>query len=231
MGRSATVTIVATSVAKNATQMVVSLTSPDPLVVGARINIQAILTDLNNTPLPNKAITWRVYRPDGAQFNAGTSITDINGVIEGVVGVSDQAGTWMLTGEFVGDFDYESSGNTTTIVIASTPPTTYSLTISSTPSGVSFTLDATSHTTPYTETLVEGSHTITMPQTVTIDSTTYTFKQWEDGSTSLTRTINLTSDLSITATYEAGAPPLNPLLILGLVVGVVAVTAVVTYYT
>jgi hypothetical protein len=70
---------------------------------------------------------------------------------------------------------------------------------------VSFTINGASKTTPYTEVLQEGTYTVSMPSTVE----GYRFKSWEDGSTDPTRTVNLTSDLAIFATYEAVAPPVG----------------------
>jgi hypothetical protein len=58
------------------------------------------------------------------------------------------------------------------------------------------------YVTPWTGELEEGTYKITMPQQVQVGSDIYNFKQWEDGSTNPTRTINLTSDMTITATYE-----------------------------
>jgi len=64
--------------------------------------------------------------------------------------------------------------------------------------------------TPYTATLPIGQHTITMPQSVTQGGVIYTFIRWEDGSTNPVRTIDLTADTIVTATYaEATPPPTN----------------------
>jgi hypothetical protein len=60
--------------------------------------------------------------------------------------------------------------------------------------------------TPWTGTLDEGTYKITMPQQVQVGSDIYNFKQWEDGSTNPVRTISLTSDMTVTATYELQVP-------------------------
>jgi len=60
----------------------------------------------------------------------------------------------------------------------------------------------------------------------------YTFSHWEDGSTNPTRTIGITTDTSITATYElAPIPPPSPLpsWVWALVVAI-PVIGVVAYY-
>lgn len=60
-----------------------------------------------------------------------------------------------------------------------------------------------------------------MPSTVEIDGMTYYFLQWEDGFLFPTRTIDLTDDLTLAATYElrdgngnGNGDDLTPLLIL-----------------
>ena len=88
------------------------------------------------------------------------------------------------------------------------PPPTYTLLVNSSPiTEVPVTIDGASHTTPYSAALTEGSHTITVPPTVTIAQTTYNFVRWEDGSTNPKRTINLTKDMTLTAYYEEVPPP------------------------
>ena len=91
------------------------------------------------------------------------------------------------------------------------PPPTHTSNVGSSPvSGVYFTLDGTSHVTPFSAILDEGSHTVVMPSMTTIGGTTYNFFNWEDGSTDPTRTIDLTADMTITANYEAAPPPPPP---------------------
>jgi len=60
--------------------------------------------------------------------------------------------------------------------------------------------------TPFLEQLEEGVYEISLPSIITDASNTYNFKQWEDGSTNPTRTVNLTSDMSLMATYELATP-------------------------
>jgi hypothetical protein len=59
------------------------------------------------------------------------------------------------------------------------------------------------HTTFWTALLPEGTYTIEMPNQ---DPTgRVTFLQWDDGSTSLSRTVTLNARLSVTATYTGGS--------------------------
>ena len=79
----------------------------------------------------------------------------------------------------------------------------YTLTVNSSPvSGINFTVQNVPKVTPYSELLETGSYTITMPASVTMAGVIYDFIRWEDGSTSLKRTIDLISDMTLTAFYE-----------------------------
>lgn len=96
------------------------------------------------------------------------------------------------------------------VVSATQPPTpSYLLSIDTTPvTGVSFSLDGLEKTTPYSADLDVGSYTIIMPSSVSSGGITYTFSKWNDDSTNPQKTITLTSDASLTATYvEQETPP------------------------
>jgi hypothetical protein len=83
---------------------------------------------------------------------------------------------------------------------------TYTLSITSDPIlGVHFTIDGVEQTTPYSALLEEKSYTIVMPSSVTDSETgrVYNFREWEDGSTNLTRIVLLDRDTNLTAYYEA----------------------------
>lgn len=88
------------------------------------------------------------------------------------------------------------------------PPKFSDLQVNSTPIvGISFNLNGTTQTTPYSASLSQDNWTVVMPATFNSGGLIYSFSHWEDGSTSTTRTINLTSETSITATYEP--PPMH----------------------
>lgn len=90
-----------------------------------------------------------------------------------------------------------------------TPPPTHTLSVNSSPiSGISFTLNGVARVTPFSMALADGSYIVAISSTVNSAGKTYNFVRWEDGSTNPTRTINLTSDMIITANYkETAAPP------------------------
>lgn len=91
---------------------------------------------------------------------------------------------------------------------------THSLAIDSTPiTGVQFTIDGASKVTPYSEVLVEGTYIITMPNQVVADSQTYNFEKWTDDVLENPRTIDLLSDMSLTAKYVVPAPTQGTLIV------------------
>jgi hypothetical protein len=85
------------------------------------------------------------------------------------------------------------------------PPSTYLLNITSSPiSDVNFTINSIPTRTPYSATHREGFYTIAFPPEWTDPNTgrRYIFSRWNDFSTNPTRTINLVSDMRLTAHYE-----------------------------
>jgi hypothetical protein len=82
-------------------------------------------------------------------------------------------------------------------------PTPVRLEINSSPvTGVTFTIDGLSETTPFLADVDAGTYTITMPETVTVNGTTYRFVKWADGPTERIRTVDVVVDTSLTANYE-----------------------------
>ncbi|MGA2971086.1 MAG: zinc ribbon domain-containing protein [Candidatus Bathyarchaeia archaeon] len=78
----------------------------------------------------------------------------------------------------------------------------FTLTVS-TPSQVSVTVDGVQEGTGFTSLkLLPGSHAISVPAMVQVDnSTRLRFDHWEDGSTDMTRTLDLQDDTTLTANY------------------------------
>ena len=85
----------------------------------------------------------------------------------------------------------------------------WGLTVNSDPiSGINFTIDGGDpRSTPWSSVLIsEGYHTIAMSSNWTVDPDFYNFVHWENGSTEPTRTIFVTEDTTITATYVQPTP-------------------------
>jgi hypothetical protein len=92
------------------------------------------------------------------------------------------------------------TGNTTLTADYTGPY--YELAVNSSPiSGVSFTINGTSQTTPYSEWLLEVSYTLVMPGINTVGGARYYWSQWSDGNTSQSRTVILNTNITLTAQY------------------------------
>lgn len=100
----------------------------------------------------------------------------------------------------------EVTGDTTLIAYYKLIPA-YLLFVDSKPAGIRFTIDETYRVTPWIGKVLEGKHVISMPSE--------NFKVWEDISTSPTRTINLTSAMSIIAYYSAHILTINTTPMIG----------------
>ncbi|MCW4014781.1 MAG: hypothetical protein NWF06_00245 [Candidatus Bathyarchaeota archaeon] len=77
----------------------------------------------------------------------------------------------------------------------------HTLIVSANYQGMEFTLDGVSYDAPYFELLEEGSYVITVPDGFEYAGTFWNFTSWDDGSISLTKTIELDSRVSVTARY------------------------------
>jgi hypothetical protein len=77
----------------------------------------------------------------------------------------------------------------------------HTLIVSANYQGMKFTLDGVEYPAPYIELLPVGTYTITVPDGYEYAGTFWNFTSWDDGSTSLTRTIQLDTRTSATANY------------------------------
>lgn len=117
-------------------------------------------------------------------------------------------GTELLVGVKAWDYADNSKTYQAIYTIGPPPTTTYTLMIESSPiASLAFTLEDQSHTTPYSATLEEGAYTVAVPTEVPVAGETYNFARWGDGSTDTTRTIDLTSDSTLTVHYEVAPKP------------------------
>ena len=70
------------------------------------------------------------------------------------------------------------------------------------PQDIQFSIDGTELTSPWSDLLYEGVHLVTMPSTIVLEGWPYLFLGWEDSSINPLRTINLTQDLTIQASFK-----------------------------
>jgi N-acetylneuraminic acid mutarotase len=141
----------------------------------------------------------------------------LNGSSLGTAPVSRQVDTGTYTISFGALSGYISPAdqmttvlqNTTTAIMGVyTPIPSHSVTVYSGPiTGVNFTIDGALHQTNWAGSLIQGSHTISMPLIWIVGTQTYKFEHWEDGNTDPSRTIPLSTATIINATY---GPYLGP---------------------
>lgn len=77
----------------------------------------------------------------------------------------------------------------------------HTLSVSGNAIGMEFTINGETYPAPYSALLPEGTYTITVPDGVEGGGTFWNWTNWIDGSTSLTRTIQLNSRTSLIANY------------------------------
>jgi hypothetical protein len=93
-------------------------------------------------------------------------------------------------------------------------PGTHVLTVNSSPiTGVPLVVERTPATMPYSAALAEGTYILTVPAYVQVGSDYYTFSSWSGGNldshdvASPQIFVNLTTDITLTATYVLGSAP------------------------
>ena len=109
-------------------------------------------------------------------------------------------------------------------------PFSYTLTIYSLPSGVTFTVDGVSHTTPWSAIYIEGA-SVSLVMSETHDG--YAFSHWlEDEDTNRTKTVTMDTNLTLTVVYTNSTPvggiyiPVNKLELLAQYIGLTILLAV-----
>jgi parallel beta-helix repeat protein len=83
------------------------------------------------------------------------------------------------------------------------PPPSHTLAIASSPTGVAFTVTSIPRTTPWSELYTENALiSLEMPAVHTIGNARYYWNQWNDGNPSRTRTVSMTSSVTLTGLYN-----------------------------
>jgi len=83
----------------------------------------------------------------------------------------------------------------------------HELTVISTPIiDVGWSTGGYSGVTPSVTSVAEGTYLLSIEDIVYVGQETYSFVSWEDGNTNPYRTVNIVSDLMVTATYDLGGP-------------------------
>ena len=143
--------------------------------------------------------------------NGAHSYSNGQSVTCSVTSPVNEGGTvWVCTGwSGTGSVPSSGSGTSVTFTITQDSSITWiwttsqrSLTVYSSPSGVSFTANGVSHTTPWSGTYSQGtSVNLVMPSLYSGGDVRYYWDKWSDGVTSSSRTIVLNSDTTVTGNY------------------------------
>ena len=86
-------------------------------------------------------------------------------------------------------------------------PQAYTLSVTTQPSGVQVLVNGNPKTTPYSESLPEGTYVVEASPSATVSGKEYVFKQWSDGRTTTSRAVTLNADASLTVVYEEKQTP------------------------
>jgi len=113
-----------------------------------------------------------------------------NTTVETAVTESSEGTYFVIVGSETGTFKIVPTGKHTLIVAASGS------------GALSFTLDGVSYSTPYSELLDVGTHTIAVPDVVETETARFEFEYWGDGVTTSARTINLQNRMILIAQYQ-----------------------------
>jgi hypothetical protein len=107
-----------------------------------------------------------------------------------------------LAGSAYPDTITMDGNKTVTATFTTAPPAEYTLTIYSSPTGVTFTVDGVSRTTPWSDTYDEGaSVSLVMPEIHIVGEARYYWDQWNDGEASRSRTVTMNTNITLTAHY------------------------------
>lgn len=173
---------------------------PDSVKRGQSFSFSGVLTDKQTgLGIPNKPV---YAREEGVTEPTATTTTDSDGRWNFSI-TKDVGGLFRFYAEFLGDAEYYGSSTPRYEVAV-----THTLSIDTTPiTGVTFWVEETEQTTPWSAELVQGRYVAELPWAVVVEGTNYNFKMWNDGYAFPRRVIDLMGDTSLVATYEVGSPP------------------------
>jgi len=168
-------------------------------------------TGLEESLMPQGQLSIDTTPVKGAVF--------VNGSFWGPAPVSRQVDTATYTISFGALPGYISPADQVIAVLQNTTTAatgvytqipSYNVTVNSGPiAGVSFTIDGALYQTNWEGSLMDGSHTIIMPSLWIVGTQAYSFEHWEDGNTDPSRTLSLSADTTINATYGSYLGPVG----------------------
>jgi hypothetical protein len=142
----------------------------------------------------------------------------VNGQVAQTVQVQLSAGasttaSVLISETSVGTYQITAGAQSNQFTIV--PAGEYTLNVILTQPGMPFTLDGVSQVSPYSGLVTAGLHTIAVPYTTQVETSewgtcTYTFTGWDDGSTSVSETVNVQSETYEAANYVRTSPTSCP---------------------
>jgi glucose/arabinose dehydrogenase len=193
---------------------IVSPQSTDLWSVGESVDLVGDATDSQET-LPDSAFHWQVtinHCPNGGPCHEHP-LQSFDGRTASFPAPDHEYPSSLLIQLTVTD-----SGGLTDAESVTIYPATVQLHITSAPSGVEMALDLDSETTPFTETVIEGSqHSITAPSEIQPGGQPYKFQSWSDGGPQ-SHIFDVDQDMALDASYVPLLPP-SPSGVLGQVGG------------
>jgi len=207
--------------------------SPTPVISSAPPSATALppptalpasfaVSDLLITPIeawPNQTVNAQVTVTNRGAENVSYQFPfSINGVVVKEVPIflaakdSMNVSASFLSGE-VGSYQLNAGGQANTFNVV--PAGEHTLNVIINQPGITFTLDGVSYTTQYSGLVTVGQHTVVVPDSQQVDVgewglVTYTFSGWDDGSTTLTYTVNVQGLTYAVANYVRTAPTSCP---------------------
>jgi PKD repeat protein len=179
-----------------------TITTPDSTLnwaVGDRVAFSGSATDAKDGTLPPSALSWSLivhHCPSNCHTH---SIQGFPGVRSGSFNAPDHDYPAYLELRLTAT----DSGGLKDTRSVRLDPKTADLTLSSAPSGLSLTLNASTAPAPFTrKVILKSANTLTAPASQTRNGTTYDFQSWSDGG-ARTHSVTAASSATYTATYRA----------------------------
>jgi PKD repeat protein len=169
--------------------------------VGDTISFSGHATDPQDGSLPATRLSWSLIlhhcaTPTDCHTHA---VQDFNGVASGSFSAPDhEYPAWIEL-----QLTATDSGGLADTASVRLDPQTVDLTFRSNPTGLQLTVGSSASTTPFTRTVIVGSHnTIAAPLTQTLNGTSYAFVSWSDGGAAQHDVIASATPTTYTATYQ-----------------------------
>jgi glucose/arabinose dehydrogenase len=165
--------------------------------VGDPIAFRGSATDAQDGTLAPAALSWSLILHHCPSNCHTHHLRDFVGVSSGSFNAPDHDYPSYLELRLTAT----DSGGLTDTQSVRLDPKTVDLTLRSSPSGLSLTLDAFTAPAPFTRTVIlKSANTLSAPTSQTLNGTTYAFKSWSDGRAA-THSVTATGSTTYTATY------------------------------